>query len=169
LGVIQARATAVEDAEVSFKKALSLDPAPVTPLLALAKRYEQQARWTDAEKELQAAISFTPKSTAPRIALAGLYLAQRKELLAEMVLTDAKQQLSDDPAAYRMLGEYYLSHGENAKAVLEFGTLSAVHENDLTVRKTYIQLHLKQEDRRWARNRFVSTRMLPPAKRPPAP
>jgi tetratricopeptide (TPR) repeat protein len=140
LGLIQAKAGAFDDAEASLKKARSLDPASVTPLLTLANLYQRQRRWADAEKEYQAAISLAPKSTMPRIALAGLYLAQRQGSLAEKVLTDAKQQLSDDPAAYRMLGDYYLSRGENAKALAEFGALSAVHQKDLTVRKTYIQL-----------------------------
>src|SRR5467141_3991991 len=140
LGLIQAKASAFDDAEASLKKAQSLDPVSVTPLLTLANLYERQRRWADAEKELQAAISLTPNSTMPRSALAGLYLAQRQESLAEKVLTDAKQQLSDDPAAYRMLGDYYLRHGENAKALAEFGALSAAHQNDLAVRKTYIQL-----------------------------
>jgi tetratricopeptide (TPR) repeat protein len=140
LGLIQAKAGAFDDAEASLKKAQSLDPVSVTPLLTLANLYQRERRWADAEKEYQAAISLAPRSTMPRIALAGLYLAQGQESLAEKVLTDAKQQLSDDPAAYRMLGDYYLSHGENAKAVAEFGALSAVHQNDLTVRKTYIQL-----------------------------
>jgi tetratricopeptide (TPR) repeat protein len=140
LGLMQAKAGALGDAEASLKKAQSLDPLSVTPLITLANLYQRARRWADAEKEYQAAISLAPKSTMPRIALAGLYLAQGQESLAEKVLTDAKQQLSDDPAAYRLLGDYYLSHGENAKAVAEFGALSAVHQNDLTVRKTYIQL-----------------------------
>src|ERR1700687_1354178 len=140
LGLIQAKASAFDDAEASLKKAQSLDPASVTPLLTLANLYQRQRRWADAEKVFQAAISLAPKSTMPRIALAGLYLAQGQESLAEKVLADVKQQLSDDPAAYRLLGDYYLTHGENAKALAEFGALSAVHQNDLTVRKTYIQL-----------------------------
>ncbi|PYU72809.1 MAG: hypothetical protein DMG49_07170, partial [Acidobacteria bacterium] len=140
LGLIQGKASAFDDAEASLKEAHSLDPVSVTPLLTLANLYERQRRWADAEKEFQAAISLAPKSTTPRIALARLYLAQGQESLAEKVLTDAKQQLSDDPAAYRSLGDYYLTHGENAKALAEFGALSAVHQNDLTVRKTYIQL-----------------------------
>src|SRR5882762_11812956 len=140
LGLIQAKASAFGDAEVSLKKAQSLDPLSVTPLLTLANLYERQRRWADAEKEFQAATSLTPKSTVPRMGLAGLYLAQGQDSLAEKVLTDAKQQLSDDPVAYRMLGDYYLRHGESAKALAEFGTLSAAHQNDLTIRKTYIQL-----------------------------
>src|SRR6267378_3660993 len=95
---------------------------------------------SDAQKVFHAAISLAPRSTLPRIALTGLYLAQGQESLAEKVLTDVKQQLSDDPSAYRMLGDYYLTHGENAKALAEFSALSAVHQNDLAVRKTYIQL-----------------------------
>src|SRR5260370_32378916 len=138
--MMKAKAEAFDNAKASLKKANSPDPLSVTPLLTLAKLYELQRRWADAEREFQAAISLAPKSTMPRIALAGLYLAQGQESLAEKVLTDANQQLSDDPAAYRMLGDYYLSRGENAKAVAEFGALSSVHQNDLTVKKTYIQL-----------------------------
>src|SRR6266513_5277629 len=140
LGMIQARTSAFDDAEASLKKAQSLDPGSITPLLALANLYERQRRWADAEKEFQSATSLTPKSTVPRMGLAGLYDAQVQDSLAEKVLTDSKQQLSDDPAAYRMLGDYYLRHGENAKALAEFGALSAAHQNDPTVRKTYIQL-----------------------------
>jgi tetratricopeptide (TPR) repeat protein len=140
LGLIQAKAGAFDDAEATLKKAQSLDPASVTPLLTLANLYQRQTRWADAENVFQAAISLAPKSTTPRMALAGLYLAQGQESLAEKVLADVKQQLGDDPAAYRLLGDYYLTHGENAKALAEFGALSAVHQNDLTVRKTYIQL-----------------------------
>jgi len=39
-----------------------------------------------------------------------------------------------------MLGDYYLSRGENAKALTEFAALLAEHQSDLAVRKTYIQL-----------------------------
>ena len=140
LGLIQAKASAFDHAEASLKKAQSLDPTSVTPVLILANFYQRQKRWADAEKEFQAAISLTPNSPMPRMALASLYLAQGQESLAEKVLTDTKQQLGDDPAAYRALGDYYLSRGENVKAFAEFGALSALHQNDLTVRKTYIQL-----------------------------
>src|SRR5205814_7958913 len=63
LGLIQARTSAFDDAEASLKKAQSLDPGSITPLLALANLYERQRRWADAEKEFQAATSLTPKST----------------------------------------------------------------------------------------------------------
>ena len=55
LGLIQAKANAFDDAEASLKKAQSLDPVSVTPLLTLANLYERQKRWADAEKEFQAA------------------------------------------------------------------------------------------------------------------
>src|SRR6202171_3038745 len=42
LGLIQAKANAFDDAEASLKKAQSLDPLSVTPLLTLANLYERQ-------------------------------------------------------------------------------------------------------------------------------
>ncbi len=47
LGLIQAKASAYDDAEASFEKAQSLDPVSVTPLLALANLYQQQRRWPE--------------------------------------------------------------------------------------------------------------------------
>lgn len=48
--------------------------------------------------------------------------------LAEETLTEANQQIRDNPAGYRLLGDYYLSPGENAKAPAEFGALLAEHQ-----------------------------------------
>ena len=67
---------------------------------------------------------------------------QGQDSLAEKILTDAKAQLKDDPAAYRMLGDYYLGRGNNDKALAEFSELAKQHPKDPQVRKTYIQLLL---------------------------
>lgn len=140
LGLIQAKIGALTDAETNLKTAQSLDPASFTPLLTLGNFYQQQERWADAEKEFHAAINCDPQSVVPRAALAGLYMAKGEKALLEKTLTDTKLQLSDNPEAYRMLGDYFLSHGESAKALSEFAGLSAQHPNDVIVRKTYIQL-----------------------------
>jgi len=124
LGLIQAKASAFDDSEASLKKAQSLDPVSVTPLLTLANLYQRQRRWAD-QRNISGGNQPRAQVNPPRIALTGLYLAQGQESLAEKVLTDVKQQLSDDPSAYRMLGDYYLTHGENAKALAEFSALSA--------------------------------------------
>ena len=140
LALIQARTGASTDAESSLKKAQSVEPTSIKPLLTLGSFYQQQKRWSDAEKQFQAAIALAPKNPLPRAALANLYLSQGQESLAEQTLMDAKQQLAGDPSGYRLLGDYYLSREQNAKALTEFATLSAQYKNDVSVQKTYVQL-----------------------------
>ena len=140
LGLIQVRADALADAEANLKKAKSLDLVSIAPLMMLGDFYRQQKRWAEAEYEFESAISLAPKVPGPRAALAGLYVSQGKDSLAEKILIEAKQQLNDNPAGYRMLGDYYLSRGENTKALAEFAALLAEHQSDFEVSKTYIQL-----------------------------
>ncbi len=140
LALIQMRADALADAEANLKKAKSLDPVSIAPVMTLGGFYQQQKRWAEAEHEFESAISLELKDPMPRAALAGLYVSQGQDSLAEKILIEAKQQIRDNPAGYRLLGDYYLSRGENAKAVTEFGALLAEHQSDLGVRKTYIQL-----------------------------
>ncbi len=139
LASIQMRAGALVDAEANLKRAKSADPASILPVMMLGAFYQQQSRWEEAEYEFASALSLAPKDATPRAALAGLYASQGRHSLAEKVLIEAKQQL-DNPAGYRMLGDYYLSRGENAKALTEFAALLGEHRSDFEARKTYIQL-----------------------------
>ena len=84
--------------------------------MTLGGLYQEQKRWAEAEAEFEAAIAAQPKESAPRASLARMYFAQGQIPQAEKVLVDAKAQLPDDPAAYRMLGDTYLARGEMAKA-----------------------------------------------------
>ena len=139
LGSIQMRAGALADAETNLKKAESIDPTSIVPPMMLGAFYQQQGRWEESEHEFASALTLAPKDAKPRAALAGLYASQGRDALAEKTLVEARQQL-DDPAGYRMLGDYYLSRGENTEALAEFSSLLAKHGNDFEVRKTYIQL-----------------------------
>ena len=69
-----------------------------------------------------------------------LYRSEGKGELAEKVLTEAKLQLSSDPNAYRLLGDYYVSQGDTSRALTEFASLTQEHPKDLNVRKSYVQL-----------------------------
>jgi tetratricopeptide (TPR) repeat protein len=139
LGSIQMRAGVLADAEANLKKAESVDPASIVPLMMLGAFYQQQKRWEEAEHEFASALSLAPQDATPRAALARLFASQGRDSLAEKILIEAKQQL-DNPVGYRMLGDYYLSRGENAKALTEFAALLVEHRHDFEVRKTYIQL-----------------------------
>jgi tetratricopeptide (TPR) repeat protein len=140
LSVLQARSGDLTQAESSLKKASSLDSTTITSFMTLGNFYEQQHRWAEAAAQFQSAITRAPKSPGPRAALATVYLNQGQDSLAEKILVEAKEQLPDDPAAYRMLGDYYLGREENAKALAEFSSLVTQHPKDIQVRKTYIQL-----------------------------
>ena len=108
--------------------------------MALGDLYERHNRWTEAQAQFQSAITIAPREPKPRSALAALYLKQGDHAAAEKVFTDARQQVPDDPAIYRLLGDYYMLQSNLNQALSEFGTLSARFQKDLPVRKTYIQL-----------------------------
>ena len=140
LGILYARASQPAKAEENLKKAKALDSKDITATMTLGNFYEQQRRWNDAANEFQSAIASAPSNPIPRAALATVFMNEGQDSLAERTLTDAKEQLKDNPAAYRMLGDYYLGRGENARALAEFSALATQHPKDLQVRKTYIQL-----------------------------
>ncbi len=142
LGLLLSRSGQVAEAEGNLKKASALDTTGINALMTLGKFYEQQRRWPEATQQFEAAIARAPKNPLPRAALATVYMNQGQDSLAERVLSDAKEQLKDDPTAYRMLGDYYLGRGDNPKALQEFASLSRQHPKDPHVRKTYIQLLL---------------------------
>ncbi|HEY6945920.1 MAG TPA: tetratricopeptide repeat protein, partial [Candidatus Acidoferrum sp.] len=140
LAGIQQRASSFQDAEANLLKARKLAPNSLAPAMALGNLYAAEKEWENAVAAFQAAITVAPKNPNARAALAAVYMAQGQGDKAEEVLREAKAQLSSDPAGYRMLGDYYFNHGDTAKALTEFSSLSNEHPADLGVRKSYAQL-----------------------------
>jgi tetratricopeptide (TPR) repeat protein len=140
LAGIQQRASSFQDAEANLLKARELSPASIIPAMALGNLYAAQKQWKNAEAAFQTAITIAPKNPSPRASLAGVFIAQGKGDMAEGVLREAKAQLNTDPIGYRMLGDYYLSQDDSAKALAEFASLVKEHPADLRVRKSYAQL-----------------------------
>jgi cellulose synthase operon protein C len=140
LAALQLNAQQVAAAEESFKTALQLDPRSIPALLALGNFYQAQSRWSDAESQFRRAIGLDPKNYLPRAALARFYLGLQKKAQAEQVLKEAKEALPNDPAGYRLLGDFYVAVGDLEKAVTEFGSLSANHPKDLSLKTGYVQL-----------------------------
>src|SRR5262249_29842758 len=140
LAGLQQKYGTYSDAEANLEKAHALDATSVVPVMLLAGLYENQKRYDDARKQFESAIQLEPKNPTPRKSLATLYFAQGQIEQTERVLTDAKNQMSDVPAGYRMLGDFYVARGDSAKAIAEFAALTASHPSDLGVQKTYAQL-----------------------------
>jgi cellulose synthase operon protein C len=126
----------------SFHQALSLDPKSMDAILAFGDFCATQKKWADARKEYQAAITLEPQDLRPRDSLAHLYLSKGRKEMAEEVARETKTQLKNNPLAYRMLGDFYISQRETDKALAEFSSLYSEHPHDLGVAKTYTQLLL---------------------------
>lgn len=139
LSLFQQAIRQLPQAEASLQKALEIDPKLATAYEALGALYVQQERWADAEQQFVKAVSVQPKEAAPRIALVRFYMLQHRTDKAEQALVETKQALANDPKAYRLLGEFYVSVGQGDKALSEFASLYAQHPKDLTVKKAYIE------------------------------
>ena len=144
LGLLQLKNHKIDDAEVSFQKAVAADPAFVPARLLLGQAYQSQKRWSDAERLYNTAIAAVPGNPAPRAALAALYLAQGRKADAERALEDAKKDMTNDSSGYRMLGDFYIATGDTEKASAEFASLVQAHPKDSSVKRTYVQLLIFQ-------------------------
>src|SRR4029077_11842024 len=94
------------------------------------------------ENQYQAAIEADPAKLIARISLASLYVAWGKKDQAVRTLEEAKTARPNDPAAYTLVGDFYVSNGDWEKAYAEFKSLNAQHPNDVNVKKRYIQFLL---------------------------
>ncbi|MBV9340884.1 MAG: tetratricopeptide repeat protein [Acidobacteria bacterium] len=139
LAVVQSKANLPDAAEANFKKAVELR-AKGNPRIVLAAFYESRGRYSEAEHEVQRIIAAEPKNSDARASLAKLYLAEGKRGEAEEFLKQAKRELPDDPAAYRMLGDFYFAVNNIDGAMAEYASLYHDHPHDLQVKKNYVQL-----------------------------
>lgn len=146
LAVLQEQDGDAVNAERNLKTAVALDPKSVSASVAAGQFYESQKRWQEAERQFQAAIALEPSNPTLPVTLARLYLDEGRKDLAEQSLQNAKNSpaLKDNPAGYRLLGDFYLSQGEIDKASAEFASLYAAHPKDLQVARGYIGILILQ-------------------------
>ena len=140
LALLQSSNNQSEAAESNFKKVIELNPKAMQARLLLGNYYQAHNRFPEAEQQFQAATALDPASAEPRAALARLYLAEGKRADAEQLLAQAKHDLPNNPAAYRLLGEFYFLNGELDKASAEYASLYQHHSEDLQLKKNYIAL-----------------------------
>lgn len=143
LGLLEEKAGRLPAAEKDLQKAVANDPKFLAGRLGLGRFYQAQERWKESELQYQAAIEAEPRRLLPRTSLAALYGAWGKRDLAERTLQETKAVLQDDPAAYILLGDFYLANGSLEKASEEFWSLHQQHPDDTTVTKRYIQILLE--------------------------
>jgi cellulose synthase operon protein C len=140
LAILQLRSDLPDQAEASFKKATEVDPRSMNTQLALGRFYQARNRLPEAELQFKRAIDFDPKSPTPRAIYARLLMQEGKKADAESFLRQTKNDLSNNPEGYRMLGDFYFASGDLDKATNEYTSLNHDHPKDLQVKKNYIQL-----------------------------
>jgi tetratricopeptide (TPR) repeat protein len=131
-------------AESTLKKALLIDPKFVPAIESLAVLYQKAGRYSNAEDLLKQGIQLEPRNFKARQKLAEFYLSQNRKADAQQVIYQAKNDLSDQPNMYRVLGDYYVETGELDKAATEFAALSKQHPKDLNVREDFVEILLRQ-------------------------
>ena len=141
LAVLQMTAEQFDAAENNFKKAVAIDPKAINAQLSLGEFYQFRGRLAEADQQYRHAMEIEPKSADPRSALIRLLVIEGKNKEAEDLARKTKQELSDDPAAYSMLGDYYFTLAKDLdRATTEYESVFRDHPRDAQVRKNYIQL-----------------------------
>jgi tetratricopeptide (TPR) repeat protein len=140
LALIELRSNEPDQAELNFKTAIEVDPKAINAQLALGGFYQSRNRLPEAELRFKQAIGLDPRNPTPRAALVRLLMQEGKKEDTESFLRQTKKDLSDNPEAYRMLGDFYYATGDLDKATAEYASLYSDHPKDLLVKKNYTQL-----------------------------
>jgi cellulose synthase operon protein C len=145
LGFLQEKGQDLQAAEKNLGQAVAKDPRMLLARLGLASFYQRQKRWTEAEAQYRGAIDVGSSNPIVWTSFASLYAAWGKRDLAEQTLQDAKKAMPNDPNAYRLLGDFYVTTGETEKARSEFATLLREHPGDLFLKRRYIGLLIQNK------------------------
>ena len=140
LALFQLASDLPDQAEASFKKAVEIDPKAMKSQIALGSFYYSRNRLPEAEQQFRHAMEVDPKSVAPRTALLRVLMQEGKRPEAEAFVLKTKKDLSDNPEAYRMLGDFYFATKDLDKASAEYASLYQDHPNDPVVKRNYIQI-----------------------------
>ncbi len=141
MGRLQAYVKNPVAAEQFLKQAVQKDPASTSARLALSDFYTQTGRLELAESNIQQAISLAPNAILYE-SYARFLRAKGRLQDAERILGDAKVTLKDDPAAYRLLAEFFAATDNHDKAIAEYGQLLKLHPSDTVVWTSYVGLLL---------------------------
>jgi len=137
------KASAVED---ELKKSVTLDQKSINARMLLSDFYAANKRWPEAEQSARDAIQADPTSLRVRNSLAQLYLREGNQSNAEDVYRQTTKDLSDNPAAVRVLADYYERSGQVQKAKAEYQTEADKYPKNLSLQEGYIRALLEVGD-----------------------
>lgn len=137
------KASAVEE---ELKKSVTLDQKSINARMLLSDFYAANKRWPEAEQSARDAIQADPTSLRVRNSLAQLYLREGNQSNAEEVYRQTTKDLSDNPAAVRVLADYYERSGQVQKAKAEYQTEADKYPKNLSLQEGYIRALLEVGD-----------------------
>lgn len=108
--------THLNDAELSFKKAIEVDPHAIQAYLGLAQLYVEQKQPSQAEDTVQAGIKANPSVVPLYELLARFYVQQKNPSQAEQLLQAGIKANPSVTGLYVDLAQFYIGEKNPAKA-----------------------------------------------------
>jgi tetratricopeptide (TPR) repeat protein len=144
LAALQLKNNQPDNAEISLKTVIQLNPAAAQPHFILGSYYQGRGQLDSAEQQFEQAIKLDKNNPDFRAALARVYLAEGKPEKAEDFLRRAKADFPDNSAGYRLLGDFYFASGDIDRALAEYDALRTQHVKDLALEKNYVELLIQK-------------------------
>ncbi|MFH1368423.1 MAG: tetratricopeptide repeat protein [Elusimicrobiota bacterium] len=135
MGVTQQKLGQIENAQVSFGKAVALAPENLFARLALAENYEKQRKFDEAVEQYDKFMTLDPKNSAVAVHLAGLYYELKKfDSSVEMFLKARDLNPKDNTINY-WLGVVSEEKKDTDSAIKYFELFSRETENAIIFSK----------------------------------
>ena len=145
LAVLQQRNNDLASAEKNLQKAISLDPKSLGPILALGGALSAaESHLRRRKKNFRRPSPYIRKILAFASSSRIFILPAARRIKLKSYCRTPKIELKDNPDAYGLLGDFYISQGEVGKATAEFASLHAQHPKDNHVSAAYAQLLIQQ-------------------------
>jgi tetratricopeptide (TPR) repeat protein len=145
LGLIQGADPATAgDAEAQVREAVKLDPKNAAAHLLLASLLRRKGDNAGAMAETQAATQADPKNIRAWVALAALTYQQGDKAKAESILTQATDNLHDNPEGASLLFNYYRQTGQTDRAATVYEQLTNKYPKSLPIKMVYAEILVDQ-------------------------
>lgn len=143
VGVFEVRSGNSAEAEKRFKRAVELDPKLGAARVGLADLYFSEENFAAVEQTYREGIAANPGDVSLYNGLAAFYNSQNRRIDAEAFLSNSKASFNDNIAGQRLLGDFYVSVGDETKARAEFANLFREHPEDTNIKASYVEMLIR--------------------------
>ncbi|HEX2971456.1 MAG TPA: tetratricopeptide repeat protein, partial [Tepidisphaeraceae bacterium] len=145
LGLLKIHRGELDDAVAELQAASALQPANPELRVKLAEVYSQRNQLEEAAKELESALQSKPMRKDLRVRLVQCYFQDRRWILAQRLLDEAKANpdLSDDPIWHRLESQMWMARGDLQQAYNSLLPATKLAPNDPEILMVLWDLLLK--------------------------